>query len=76
MNKAMLATDKQCEYLTALAKRVDGIIKKHPGLAVVPKRDWYDERDAGMTANDASEKITAYHSLIIGLRLKIDLLGL
>lgn len=69
----MIATDRQCAYLTALAKRVDRIIKKYPGLAVVPERDWYEERKKGMTAADASEKITAYHSLIVGLRMKIAL---
>ena len=72
----MLATDRQCDYLTALAKRVDRIIERYPGLASVPKRDWYEEREKGMTATDASEKITAYHSLILGLRMKKDLLGL
>lgn len=73
----MRATDRQCEYLNSLAKRVERIRARYPGIADSPEpRDWFKERDLGMTADDASERICAYHSLIIGLRMKIDLLGL
>lgn len=72
----MRATDKQCRYLNALAKRVERIKSRYPGLVDVSDRDWFKERELGMTADDASIRITAYHSLILGLRMKIDLLGL
>ena len=73
----MRATDRQCEYLNALAKRVERIMARYPGIADTPEtRDWFGEREAGMTAADASERIDAYHALIYGLLLKIRLLGL
>jgi len=74
----MKATIKQCDYLNGLKARVNAIYERYPALGpnMSPQWDWRGEVERGMTAKDASERITAYHSLIIGLRLKADLLGL
>ena len=74
----MLATDKQCDYLTALAEKVEKMRAARPDLVNVPltKRNWYEERRRGMTTADASLKIDAYKMLIRGVNAKCVLLNI
>lgn len=74
----MLATDKQCEYLTVLAERVERMRAVRPDLMNVPlaKINWYEERKKGMTTRDASVRIDAYKAIIQGVNAKCVLFGL
>lgn len=79
----MKATDKQIKYLTALTNKVKKIIAEwsESGIDIdfqqwVRKVDWMHERSIGMTSVDASMKISAFRSLIQGVNMKRNLLGL
>ena len=73
----MIATRKQCDYLTALAKRVDALNETLPWHARIdmPRRNWYEERGKGMTTWDASQRIDAYRKILSGMNAKMVLLG-
>lgn len=67
--KAMLATDKQINYLCALAKKVEKIkainSKRNVITASLPEYiDWQCERHLGVTMQDASLRISAYKNII------------
>lgn len=67
--KAMLATDKQINYLCALAKKVEKIkainSKRNVITASLPEYiDWQRERHLGVTVQDASLRISAYKNII------------
>lgn len=76
----MLATDKQINYLCALANRVEKIkvinskinaIKNFPEYI-----DWYQERHMGVTSLDASIRIKAYKKLIFNSNIVFSLFNM
>ncbi len=76
----MLATDKQINYLCALANRVEKIkiinseinaIKNLPAYI-----DWHQERHMGVTTFDASIRIKAYKKLIFNSNLVFSLFAM
>lgn len=72
----MLATDKQIQYLIALANKVEQYREKCPTqLANFSYIDWNKERYMGVTMTDANIRIKAYKSLICNLNFTIKLLG-
>lgn len=73
----MLATDKQIKYLTDLTNKVNHIIDIWPECGVEKFNvDWWHERTRGMGTNDASIRISAFHTLIRGVNMKRHLFGL
>lgn len=73
----MRSTDKQIKHLTELTDKVNHIIDIWSECGVEKINiNWYYERKKGMNANDASIKISAFHSLIKGINTKRVLLVL
>ena len=67
----MLATDKQIKYLCALADKVEKIKAINKSAKVIKSNlpgyiDWAKERNKGVTSLDASIRIKAYKSIILG----------
>lgn len=76
----MLATDKQINYLCALANRVEKIKvinRKINAIKNLPEYiDWYQERHMGVTSLDASIRIKAYKKLIFNSNIVFSLFNL
>ena len=72
------ATDKQCYYLNRLERKVLGIQATHPNLLAVSinNYDWFEERERGMTKEDADVRIKAYRQILRAAKAKMILLGL
>lgn len=63
----MIATERQCAYLTALSGKVERMRYARHDLADLPQnRDWNRERERGMTSRDASAWIDAYRAILGG----------
>lgn len=61
----MKATDKQVNYLQALADKVEAIKKADPTIKGLPSyMRWAHERSLGMTVTDASARIAAYKRIL------------
>lgn len=73
----MLATDKQINYLCALANKVEKIKvinSKINAIENLPEYiDWHQERHMGVTTFDASIRIKAYKKLIFNSNIVFSL---
>lgn len=74
----MLATEKQINYLCALANRVEKIKvinSKINAIKNLPEYiDWHQECQLGVTTLDASIRIKAYKKLIFNSNIVFSLL--